>query len=73
MVKSGGKWLFLAYFLAGAGIGSINLDDKGHIAIPTRYREKLQDCCDRQMVVTVVVNEQCISEQGFLWLYPRPE
>ncbi|MGZ4978134.1 MAG: division/cell wall cluster transcriptional repressor MraZ, partial [Methylobacter sp.] len=27
------------------GISSINLDGKGRLAIPTRYREELQDCC----------------------------
>ena len=55
------------------GRSSINLDDKGRIAIPTRYREELQECCERQMVVTVAVNERCISENGCLWLYPLPE
>lgn len=55
------------------GISSINLDDKGRLAIPTRYREELQDCCERQMVVTVAVNEQCGGEGGCLWLYPLPE
>jgi MraZ protein len=55
------------------GISSINLDDKGRIAIPTKYREELQECCERQMVVTVAVNERCIGEHGCLWLYPLPE
>jgi MraZ protein len=43
------------------------------MAIPTRYREELQDCCERQLVVTVAVNERCIGENGCLWLYPLPE
>lgn len=55
------------------GISPINLDDKGRIAIPTRYREGLQQCCKRQLVVTVAVNERCIGESGCLWLYPLPE
>lgn len=55
------------------GISSINLDDKGRLAIPTRYRDELQDCCERQLVVTVAVNEQCGGENGCLWLYPLPE
>lgn len=54
------------------GISSINLDGKGRLAIPTRYREELQDCCECQMVVTVAVDERCAGEQG-LWLYPMPE
>ena len=55
------------------GISSINLDDKGRIAIPTRYRETLLQCCQYQMVVTVAVNERCTGESGCLWLYPLPE
>jgi len=55
------------------GISSINLDAKGRIAIPTRYREELQDCCERQMVVTIAVNDKCVGESGCLWLYPLPE
>lgn len=55
------------------GISTINLDDKGRVAIPTRYREILQQCCQRQMIVTVAVNERCTGERGCLWLYPLPE
>lgn len=55
------------------GISSINLDGKGRFAIPTRYREELQECCECQMVVTVAVNERCVGENGCLWLYPMPE
>lgn len=75
----GEKWFFIArkWFFLGQhlfrGISSINLDDKGRIAVPTRYREELTECCDRQLVVTVAVNERCVGEQGCLWLYPMPE
>jgi len=55
------------------GISSINMDDKGRIAIPTRYRDELQECCERQLIVTIAVNEKCIGEKGCLWLYPLPE
>ena len=55
------------------GISAINLDVKGRIAVPTRYRAELQECCERQMVVTVAVNEKCVGEAGCLWLYPLPE
>ena len=55
------------------GRSSINLDDKGRIAIPTRYREELQDSCKRQLVVTIAVNRYCVPENGCLWLYPMPE
>ena len=55
------------------GISSINLDPKGRIAIPTRYRDELQECCERQLIVTVAVDDKCVGEAGCLWLYPLPE
>jgi len=55
------------------GISSISLDDKGRLAVPTRYRDELKECCGRQLVVTVAVNERCMGESGCLWLYPLPE
>lgn len=55
------------------GVTAINLDAKGRFAIPTRFREELQDCCERQLIVTVAVNEKCVGEPGCLWLYPLPE
>lgn len=55
------------------GVSSINLDVKGRLAIPTRYREELQECCDRQLIVTLAVDEKGSGENGCLWLYPLPE
>ncbi|NOQ64115.1 MAG: division/cell wall cluster transcriptional repressor MraZ [Methyloprofundus sp.] len=55
------------------GVTAVNLDAKGRLAIPTRYREELQDCCERQLIVTVAINEKCKGEPGCLWLYPLPE
>lgn len=55
------------------GVSSINLDAKGRLAVPTRYREELQDSCDRQMIVTVALNNKGKGEKGCLWLYPLPE
>ncbi len=75
MVKSGEEWFFretLGWFLF-RGISSINLDVKGRLAIPTRYREELQECCDGQLILTVAVNELCVGESGCLWVYPLPE
>jgi len=34
------------------GANSINLDAKGRIAIPARYRDRLADICNGRMVVT---------------------
>lgn len=48
------------------GVTTLNLDAKGRIAIPTRYRERLQSCCASQLVITVDKDE-C------LLLYPEPE
>jgi MraZ protein len=35
------------------GLATLNLDSKGRMAIPTRYRESLARHCNGQMVVTV--------------------
>lgn len=48
------------------GVSSINLDEKGRLAVPTRYRLELSDCCDNQIVVTVGL-DKC------LLVYPLPE
>jgi MraZ protein len=55
------------------GVSSINLDAKGRLAIPTRYRSELQESCERKLIVTVAVDGQCVGEKGCLWLYPLPE
>ncbi len=48
------------------GVNTLNLDAKGRMAMPARYRQRLVDACDGQMVVTVD-RDQC------LLLYPLPE
>jgi len=48
------------------GVNTLNLDDKGRMAIPARYREPLQDSCDSQLVITVD-RDRC------LLIYPLPE
>jgi transcriptional regulator MraZ len=50
------------------GVNQVNLDSKGRIAIPTRYREELRSVTDSHMVVTVNnTNDRC------LWLYTLTE
>ncbi len=49
------------------GRASVALDSKGRMAIPTKYRDKLKEACDGQMVVTRHPSDQC------LMLYPLPE
>ncbi len=46
------------------GVNTLNLDAKGRLAIPTRYREGLVRHSDGKMVVTINNAERC------LWLYP---
>ncbi len=48
------------------GVTALNLDAKGRMAIPTRHREQLQECCASQLVITVDA-DRC------LLLYPAPE
>ncbi|MGR9072244.1 MAG: division/cell wall cluster transcriptional repressor MraZ [Gammaproteobacteria bacterium] len=55
------------------GVSSVNLDAKGRLAIPTRYRGELQESCDSKLVVTVAVDENGSGQEGCLWLYPLPE
>ncbi len=49
------------------GVNQINLDAKGRMAIPARYRETIAACCKGQMVATIDTEERC------LLLYPLEE
>ncbi len=49
------------------GLNSINLDAKGRLTIPTRYRVRLQETCSGVMVMTIDTEEPC------LLLYPLHE
>jgi MraZ protein len=48
------------------GANKLTLDAKGRLAIPTRYRERLQERCGGNLVVTVD-KDQC------LLIYPFPD
>jgi len=48
------------------GVSLISLDEKGRLAMPTRYRGELLATCSGQIVVTVGL-DKCLS------LYPLPE
>ena len=48
------------------GAAKLNLDAKGRLAIPSRYRDALKDSCESRLVVTVD-RDRC------LLLYPRQE
>lgn len=49
------------------GVNVLNLDAKGRMAMPTRYREIVRERSDGKLVVTVDTDERC------LLLYPLPE
>ena len=46
------------------GINTINLDAKGRVALPAKYRDRVTDRCDGHMVLTVHPFDRC------LLLYP---
>ena len=48
------------------GVNKLNLDAKGRLAVPTRYRERLQESCASELVVT-------IDRDHCLLIYPLPE
>lgn len=48
------------------GVNGINIDAKGRIVMPTRYRERLQNECSGHVVMTIDTEERC------LLLYPLP-
>ncbi|HET8700831.1 MAG TPA: division/cell wall cluster transcriptional repressor MraZ [Nitrococcus sp.] len=48
------------------GVTQINLDVKGRLAFPSRYRDKLIQSCDGQVVLTV-------DRDHCLLIYPLPE
>ena len=52
------------------GVTQLNLDAKGRIAIPAKYRERLQTGCEGNMVVTIDPTNS--SAEPCLLLYPLP-
>ena len=50
------------------GETAINLDAKGRMAIPTRYREQIETDCDNRLVLTYSA-----FDAGALYLYPEAE
>ena len=49
------------------GVNEINIDDKGRIAIPSRFRERLAGIAAGCLVQTLSPLDRCV------WLYPLPE
>jgi MraZ protein len=49
------------------GVSNLSLDAKGRIVLPARYRERLLEICESQMIVTIDTDQPC------LLIYPLPE
>ena len=49
------------------GANAINLDPKGRVTIPSRYRQLLLDDCEGQLVCTIHTDQTCLV------LYPLSE
>ena len=49
------------------GVSNLSLDAKGRIVLPARYRERLLEICQSQLVVTIDTEQPC------LLIYPLPE
>lgn len=70
MARSGKKWnIFTSKrrIQLFRGINPINLDPKGRLAMPMRYRDQLRRECHGQLVATIDTEAHC------LLLYPLPE
>ncbi|MCB1738785.1 MAG: division/cell wall cluster transcriptional repressor MraZ [Gammaproteobacteria bacterium] len=46
---------------------ALSMDPKGRLAIPTRYRDRLDEVCAGKLVITISLLERCLS------VYPAPE
>jgi len=57
----------LENFFVFRGVNPINLDAKGRMAIPARYRDTITEYCCGQLVATIDTEERC------LLLYPLAE
>ena len=49
------------------GCNTISVDNKGRLAVPSRYRERLVCLADGQLILTLNPLDRC------LWLYPLSE
>lgn len=49
------------------GVSNLSLDAKGRIVLPARYRERLIEICDSQLIITIDTEQPC------LLIYPLNE
>lgn len=68
VVRSGEKWKILKGVLVKfRGLNAINVDAKGRMAMPKKFRAPLETLSQGQLVVTIDVNDPC------LLIYPYPQ
>jgi MraZ protein len=48
-------------------VATFNLDAKGRMAVPAKFRKHLDVCCEGRLVITIDHSDQCLQ------LYPLPE
>ncbi|MDG1113909.1 MAG: division/cell wall cluster transcriptional repressor MraZ [Pseudomonadales bacterium] len=48
------------------GVNQVNMDAKGRLTVPTRYRDEILESCRGAVVVTIDTEERC------LLIYPQP-
>ena len=65
VVESGKQWE--GVITVFRGINAINIDPKGRMTVPTRYRELLEINCQGRLILTIDTDERC------LLLYGMPE
>ena len=49
------------------GVATFNLDAKGRMAIPAKFRKLLDACCEGKLMITVDHSDRCLQ------VYPFPE
>jgi len=47
------------------GESSLSIDNKGRLAVPARYRERLSELCAGKVVVTISLLNRCLSVYSF--------
>lgn len=52
------------------GVNAVNLDTKGRMAVPAKYRDRLQDESDGRLIATVDLSN---STERCLVVYPEPK
>ena len=49
------------------GVATFNLDAKGRMTVPAKFRKHLDVCCEGRLVITIDHSDHCLQ------LYPLPE